>query len=208
MFRRSLLALCGALALAACGADPTFDPPEEVAMARFVSSEPPSITLVIVINERNGSGAHAGLIVNASERVLFDPAGTFEHPAAPIQHDVHFGMSDRLVAVYLDYHTRDSAAENFFVIEHRIDLPAATAELILQKVKAYGPVPKAQCTQSISAILRSVPGFETLPSTWFPKKFGEAFAELPGVRTRTITEAGSDKSHGVVMIDDDGTVVN
>ncbi len=208
MHRRRFLALCGATALAGCGADPTFDAPEEVAIARFVSPEPPSITLIIGINARNGSGAHAALIVNASQRVLFDPAGTFEHPDAPIQHDVHFGMSDRMVSVFIDYHTRDSAKEEYYVFEHTLQLPAATAELILQKVQAYGPVPKAQCTKSISEILRSVPGFESLPSTWFPKAFGEAFAQLPGVRSRKITEATSDKSHGVVMLNEDGEQVN
>lgn len=208
MKRRSFLALSGASLVAACGVDRTYAPVEQVAMSRFVSSDPPSITLFIGINARNGSGSHAALIVNASQRVLFDPAGTFEHPDAPIQNDVHYGMTDRMVAVFIDYHTRDSAKEEYYVFEHKLDLPAATAELILQKVQAYGPVPKAQCTKSISEILRSVPGFESLPSTWFPKPFGEAFAQLPGVRSRKITEATTDKSHGVVMIDDDGATVN
>ena len=49
-------------------------------------------------------------------------------------------------------------------------------------------MPKANCTIALSRVLEGVPGFESLPMTWFPKRMMEGFAELPGVSTRTITD--------------------
>lgn len=205
---RLLAALACALTLAACGADRTWAPDAQVAASRFVAVEPASITLVTVINDRNGSGAHSGLVINGTERVLFDPAGTFYHPSMPIRNDVHYGLTDRMYAFYLDYHTRDSATEKFHVIESTKLVPPEVAELVLQRAKDYGAVPKAYCSSSISAILRGVPGFEGLKGTMFPKALGKSFDTLPGVTVRTLTETSDLGDHGVQMIDDDGNPVN
>lgn len=206
---RVLLCLMALFGLAACGADQRFDPQPQVDAARFVAGPPTYITLYTGINDRNGSGAHSALLVNGSQRVLFDPAGTFEHPRVPIQHDVHFGMTDAMVAAFLDYHARDTASEKFHVIERTLILPPETAELILNKVRSNGAVPKSQCAQSISALLRGVPGFEGLPSTMFPIPLGEAFGELPGVTTRIVTEANDNLGqHGTIFVDKDGNRVN
>jgi hypothetical protein len=37
-----------------------------------------------------------------------------------------------------------------------------------------------------------VPGFESLPTTWFPKAMSRGFATLPGVVSRTITSQSGD----------------
>lgn len=206
---RAILCLAALLGLAACGADQRFDPQPQVDAARYVAGPPTYITLYTGVNDRNGSGAHAALLVNASERVLFDPAGTFVHPRAPIQHDVHFGMTNDIIASFLDYHARDSATEKFHVIERTLIVPAGTAELILARVKANGAVPKAQCAQSISAILRDIPGFEGLPSTMFPVPLGEAFGEIPGVTTRKVTEENDNLGqHNVTFVDKNGDKVD
>lgn len=205
---RRLAALACALTLAACGVDRTWAPDEQVAAAHFVAGPPPSVTLITVVNDRNGSGAHSGLIINGSERILFDPAGTFYHPNMPIRNDVHYGLTDRMYAFYLDYHTRDSATEKFHAIESTVIVSPQVAELVLQRAKAYGAVPKAYCASSISSILRGVPGFDTLPGTMFPKQLGKAFDVLPGATRRVITEETDLGQHGVRMIDDDGNPVN
>ena len=203
------LALAALLGLAACGADPRFDPQPVVDAARYSAGAPTYITLFTGISDRSGGGVHSALLVNGSERVLFDPAGTFEHPRAPIQHDVHYGMSDEIVAAYRDYHARDSETEKFHVIERTLVVPPQTAELLLARVKANGSVPKAQCAQSISAILRTVPGFEGLPSTWYPAKLGNAFGELPGVTTRIVTEANDNLGESaLIIVDRNGNQVN
>ncbi|MFZ1468498.1 MAG: hypothetical protein WAT09_05920 [Paracoccaceae bacterium] len=206
---RVILVMATLLGLAACGADRTFDPQEKVDAARYVAGAPTYVTLYTVINDRNNSGAHSGLLINASQRVLFDPAGTFYYPHAPIQNDVHFGMTDAAVAFYLDYHARDTPTEKFHVVERTLIVSPETAELILRRVQGNGAVSKALCAESISSILRGVPGFESLPSTWFPIKLGDAFGELPGVTTRIVTEENDNLGqHGIVLVDKKGLRMN
>jgi hypothetical protein len=198
---RLILCLIALLGLAACGAEPKWAPQEQVDAVRFVSEEPPSITLYTVVNTRTGSGAHSAILVNASERVIFDPAGTWYHPKLPERNDVHFGMTDKAVAFYLDYHTRIT----YNTIEQTIYVSPQVAELVLARMKAYGAVPKAMCTQANSSILRGIPGFESLPQTFYPKKLADAFGRLPGVTTRVITDDDADDNHGVLLVQRDGT---
>jgi hypothetical protein len=196
--RRTLLALAAVTALTACGttAEPVWAPDEDVARATYVHDGPPAITLYTVLATRDGSGAHAGLMINGSQRVMFDPAGTWRHPRLPERNDVHYGMTPRMVNFYIDYHAR----ETFDVVEHTVEVTPEIAELVMARAKAYGAVPKAQCTIAISSILRDVPGFEDLPRTWFPKKLMEAFAEKPGVTARRITDDDADNNHGVLLV--------
>lgn len=198
---RLLAVLVAALALAACGAQPKWAPQDQVDAARFVAGPPTYITLYTVVNTRTGSGAHSAILVNASERVIFDPAGTWYHPKLPERNDVHFGMTDKAVAFYLDYHTRIT----YNTIEQTIYVSPEVAELVLARVKAYGAVPKAMCTQATSSVLRGVPGFESLPQTFYPKKLSEAFGRLPGVTTRVITDDDADDNHGVLLVQRDGS---
>lgn len=44
-----------------------------------------------------------------------------------------------------------------------------------------------------------MPGFESLPMTWFPKRMMEGFARLPGVTTRMIADNDADERHGVLL---------
>jgi hypothetical protein len=196
--RRFYLCFIALLFLAACGgaAEPKWASDAVVARASYVSSGPPSVTLYTVLSTKNGSGAHAGLLINGSQSVMFDPAGTWQHPRLPERNDVHFGMSPLMVDFYIDYHAR----ETFDVIEQKIFVSPEIAELVMQRAMAYGAVPKAQCTIAVSSILRGVPGFENLPSTWFPKNLMEAFGELPGVKMRKITDTDSNKNHGVLLV--------
>lgn len=198
---RLLSGLVIVLGLAACGAESKWAPQEQVDAVRFVSEEPPSITLYTVVNTRTGSGAHSAILVNASERVIFDPAGTWYHPKLPERNDVHFGMTDKAVAFYLDYHTRIT----YNTIEQKIYVSPEVAELVLARVQAYGAVPKAMCTQANSSILRGIPGFESLPQTFYPKKLADAFGRLPGVTTRVVTDDDADDNHGVLLVQRDGT---
>jgi hypothetical protein len=198
---RLLFGLVVALGLAACGAESKWAPQEQVDAARFVAGPPNYITLYTVVNTRTGSGAHSAILVNASERVIFDPAGTWYHPKLPERNDVHFGMTDKAIAFYLDYHTRIT----YNTIEQTIYVSPEVAELVLERVKAYGAVPKAMCTSANSSILRGVPGFESLPQTFYPKVLSTAFGKLPGVTTRVITDDDADDNHGVLLVQRDGT---
>ena len=193
--RKLLLALLLPLALAACGgAEPIWAPDDLVAQAAYRSAEPPSITLVTVVAKRSGAGAHTGLIVNASQRVIFDPAGTFKHPLMPERNDVHYGLTDQRLEIYIDYHAR----ETYDVITQKKLVSPEIAELVLNKVQAYGAVAKAHCTDATSTILRGVPGFESLPHTWYPVKLQQAFAQLPGVEQKIIHDDDADDNRYVL----------
>jgi hypothetical protein len=182
--------------LSACAgpAEPKWAPQAEVARAAYHDDGPPKLTLFTVINNKNGSGAHTGLLINGSQRVLFDPAGTWYHPQLPERNDVHFGMSDPIVDFYIDYHTR----ETYRTIIQEVEVSPEVAEIAMQRAMAYGAVPKAQCSYATTGILRGVPGFESLKRTWFPKQFSKAFGALPGVTTRVVYDDDPDDNSGLI----------
>jgi hypothetical protein len=194
--RRLLICLAALLSLAACGAEPKWASDEEVTRAAYVHDAPSSITLFTVISNGSDSGAHSGLLINGSQRIMFDPAGTWHHPMLPERNDVHFGMTPKMVDFYIDYHAR----ETYRVIEQTIYVSPQAAELAMRNAMAYGAVPKAQCTRSIVSVLRDVPGFESLPMTWYPRRLMEAFGELPGVTERVITDSDANNNHGVLLV--------
>ena len=199
MLRKSL-ALVALVVLTACGGGTSsapYAPDTAVQAARYVHDGPPAVTLYTVINNQTGAGAHSGLLINGSERVLFDPAGSFYHPRLPERNDMHHGMSDRMVAFYIDYHARVT----YRVVEQTVLVSPQVAELVIARAKARGAVAKSQCANSISGILRDVPGFEGLASTFFPVKLSDSFAKLPGVTSRVITDDDADDNHGVLLID-------
>ena len=110
-----LLLLAALSALAGCE---TYRPAsfEEIARARYVSPEPPSVTLMSMVNTRSGRSAHVGLLINGSEQVLYDPAGTFTHPDLPRAGDIHYGMTPR----YVDYYERYHARFDYFVEAQKV----------------------------------------------------------------------------------------
>ena len=193
---RALLSLFALLTLAACGAESVYAPEDRVQAARYVHDGPPAITLFTVINNRSNAGAHSGLMINGSERIMFDPAGTWNHPRIPERNDVHFGITPRIVNFYIDYHAR----ETFRVVEQTVIVSPGVAALVAQRAKAYGAVPKAQCAKSVTDILRGVPGFENIRASWYPNKIMDDFAKIPGVTTRVIRDEDADKNHGVLLI--------
>lgn len=193
---RLTIALLALLGLTACGAQPTWAPEAEVQAARYSPGPPTYITLYTVISTGSDAGAHSAILVNGSERVIFDPAGSWHHPRLPERNDVHFGMTDKALAFYIDYHSRVT----YNVIEQQIMVSPEVAEHVLRLVKDYGAVPKAMCANATSSILRATPGFESMPATWYPKKLSEAFGQLPGVTTRTITDDDDDSNHGILIV--------
>ena len=195
MFR--VLAALALLTLSACGGNKAVVENPAVAQAKYISTEGPSITLYTVVNTRTGAGAHSALLVNASESVLFDPAGSFKLAAMPEQGDALYGASPRWMAAYVDYHAR----ETHYVRAQKLNVTAAQAEQILYAVKTNGAVAKAHCANSISRILGRVPGFGQIRTTYFPKVFEKAFAQNPNAVANAIYDATADKSHGVTFID-------
>lgn len=176
-------------------AEPVWAPDDAVQKAFYAHPDSPSITLYTVLSTRNGSGAHSGLMINGDERILFDPAGTFGLPFVPERNDVHFGITERARKVYIDYHAR----ETFDVKVQTIQVSPEQARIASRLVKAYGAVPKAQCSLSITRILAQVPGFGDIGTTYFPKNLSNQFGSRPGVTTQVISDDDADKNHNVLF---------
>ncbi len=200
MLRRNLAVLALTAVLAACGsAESRWAPDDAVTRAKYVHNGPPAVTLFTVIGVNSKGGAHSGLMINGSQRLMFDPAGSWFLPRLAERNDVHFGMTDKMVNFYIDYHSR----KTYYVVEQTKIVPPEVAELLIQRVLSYGAVPKAQCTKSVSSILVGVPGFESIRQTWFPNNLMRQFAELPGVTERTITDDDDDNNHGILLVQAD-----
>lgn len=198
---RTLLALTALVILTACGGGGTASAPyasdAAISAARYVHSGPSYVTLFTVVNNKTGAGAHSALLISGSERVLFDPAGSYKFARTPERNDMHYGMSDPMVALYIDYHARES----YNVIEQTVYVSPAVADLVIARARARGAVAKSFCANSIGGILGGVPGFENIGTTMFPRGLSRNFARLPGVSTRTITDDDDDENHGVLLID-------
>ena len=195
--RRLLLLLLLPLALAGCGAESVWAPDDVVARAVVPNTGPTSLKLVTVISTRNGSGGHSGLIVNASQRVIFDPAGSFQNPLMPERDDVLFGLTDRNEEIYFDYHARPT----WYVVTQEVKVSPQVAEQVLHAVEAHGAVPKAFCAHAISGILQKTPGFESIHSTMFPVSLMKEFAKIPGVVQKTIHDEDVNDSLYVRYVD-------
>ena len=127
---------------------------------------------------------------------MFDPAGTWYHPHLPERNDVHFGITPTMIDFYIDYHARVT----YDVIEQTVVVPPEVAEMVLERVKAYGAVPKAQCSNSVSNILAGVPGFESIGPTLLPNRLSKEFGKIPGATYQRYTDDDADDNHGVLLV--------
>ncbi len=171
-------------ALAACSAERIWAPDEVVKARRFVSPGPTQLRLYTVRNSGSGNGAHTALLIDASERVLFDPAGSFKANTVPERNDVLHGFSPAVESAYRSYHARTG----YHVIWQTLPVTPGVAEQALKLAQANGAVPQAGCARATSAILRQLPGFGDIGQTWFPDNLEAAFAQLPGVTTEELRE--------------------
>lgn len=192
--RRLILLFLLPVFLAACGAENVWDSDEAVSRATYRDPGPSTITLITVRSNLSKEGAHAGLMIGGSQRVMFDPAGSFKHPRAPERGDVLYGFTPGMFDVYIDYHSR---VTHHSVIQ-TVEVPPEVAERALQLVQAHGPAARGFCSNSISSILRQLPGFETVPHSFFPNRIMRGFAKLPGVTERTVFQDDDADNSGVL----------
>ncbi|EAR50373.1 hypothetical protein OG2516_16691 [Oceanicola granulosus HTCC2516] len=189
MHRRTFLLAAPALALTGCGAaEPVWAPDAFVAANTYVHPGPPMLTLFTMKNTGSDNGAHTGLMINASQRVIFDPAGTFGHETIPERNDVHFGITPRVEEYYQTYHARMT----YYLLRQDLQVSPATAEAALRGVMAYGAVPKAKCTIATSEILGTLPELGGIRTVLFPDKLSDQFGRIPGVVESVRRENDSD----------------
>ena len=174
------LCLCLSLvALVGCGAERQAASQESLAYTPSVAAGPATITLITSINGRSNSGAHSALVINGSERVLYDPAGSWAlmDGMAPERDDMHFGMFPAALDNYIAFQSNGI----FYATEQTIVVPLAVADQAIAAAKAQGSTPKALCGNSVSTVLSKLPGFESLSVAYLPKAISREFAKLPGV---------------------------
>jgi hypothetical protein len=190
-----LMALTG---LAGCGGEVIVATNAQVARYDTPGTPPPTVKLITVVRESTGSGGHSALVINApSQRVVFDPAGTFESEVTPEQNDVHFGITPNMERAYVDYHVRPA----WYADIQTIEVSAAVAEQLLRDVKAYGAVSKAYCARSVSSILGGTPGFQDIEETWSPIKLSNQFGDRRGVTTRRVHDGDPDYTGFIIPLD-------
>ncbi len=204
MKRRAFLAASGATLLTACApADKIWAPDETVRAARYVSSEPPSITLFTVIGIPRGEGGHSALMINGSQRVIYDPAGSWQHPRIPERHDVLYGITDNFKNFYIDYHARST----YWVAEDTVFVSREVADLAIARAEANGPGAKSFCAVESGTVLQGVPGFEGAPTGFSPLKLRDWFLTLPGVQSKRHMDGDPANNHNVLMRQRDGTII-
>lgn len=188
-----IASLCCITVLAGCAAqDASDDSAADIAAVAFRSSEPPSLTIFTMVNNRTGAGGHTALMVNGSQRVIFDPAGSFRDPRVNERGDVIYGVTPGWLNAYKSAHARSS----HHVVSQEIPVTAEQAERALALVQSNGSVAGAFCAQSTSAILGQIDGFGGIRRTFYPVNLMEQIAQLPNVSTTKLYE------------DDDGNVVD
>lgn len=165
---------------------------DEVRAAIYPYSGPPKLTLITMVNNRTGAGGHSALLVQGTQSVIFDPAGSYRHDRVTERGDVLYGMSPGWIANYKSAHARST----FHVVSQEITVTPAQAQQAMQLVQANGNVPGAFCTNATSGILQKIAGFEAINQVYYPTKLMAQFAQLPGVRTTRLYE------------DDEGNVVD
>ncbi|WP_120632360.1 hypothetical protein [Ruegeria sp. EL01] len=184
MFRILIVCLLAAT-VAGCASSnrPQADQAEVVARS-YRDPGPSTLTLYTMINTRTGSGAHTSLMIGGSERVIFDPAGSFRADVVPVVDDVLYGITPAVERAYRSSHAR----ETHYARIQTIQVTPQQAEIALQLAKQSGPVAGAYCANSTASILKQVPGFEQIDVTFFPVKLSEQFGQIPGVVTEEYRE--------------------
>ena len=187
---RTIFSVFTLFLVAAC-ADLSSDPVEVIQEHVYVSPEPPSITVLTMVNEDGDFGEHTGLLINASQQVLYDPAGTFRSVNLARARDVHYGMTPYMVEYYKSYHARFG----YYVVAQKLEVPADVAEEAFRRAVAQGATAKLHCAVSVSSVLNGIPMFSFIPTTYFPGKIMEEFATIPGVVTTITRENDRGKNY-------------
>lgn len=161
---------------------------DQIATVSYRDSGPASLTLYTVVNNRTNDGAHTALLINASERVIFDPAGSFRAEVVPERGDVLYGITPAVEQAYRSAHARST----YRVEMQTIQVTPAQAEAAYRAAVTNGRVMGGFCASATANILRQVPGFEDIRTTLFPRKLQAQFASLPGVEFEQYFEDDSD----------------
>lgn len=194
----SLLPILAMLAVAACTSaiEVTASSSAEIRAARYVSPNPPSITLLTMVNTNSGTGEHSAILINGSQQVIYDPAGSFRHSTAPRADDVNYGMHPGLVRVYKSFHARFG----YYVVAQEVPVSRELADAMLAKAIEVGTTSQLFCANSTSKVLNSFEMFRDIPTTFYPGKIMREFAKIPGVATTYTYEEDEGQNYSPVAV--------
>lgn len=163
---------------------------DDISRAAYHHDGPPRLTLFTMISNSSGKGAHTSLMVNGSQRLVFDPAGTFRKEGITSRDDVVYGMTPYMADVYTRFHAR----ETFHVVVQQIDVSPEVAELAIAKIIGNGAVAQAHCALATSQIVASLPGFEDVGTSYYPRKLMDAFTAKGATYRRLFEYDADDKT--------------
>jgi len=191
---RLMAALVLVLFVAACAQTPAipYASDDRVKASAYRAPGPNTITVMTVISNRNGTGAHSAIMINADQRVIFDPAGSFVNERVPEQDDVLYGVTPAVLAGYKSAHARST----YHVVSQTFEVTAEQAAIALRLAISNGAVARGFCARGTTGVLSRVPGFEDINRTFFPKRLMEQLATRPGVTEEKYFE------------DDEGSIVD
>ncbi|TMV10267.1 hypothetical protein FGK63_04170 [Ruegeria sediminis] len=183
---RFLIACLAVLSVAGCATNsrsPQADP-AEIAARSYREPGPATLTLYTMVNNRTGAGAHTSLMINARERVIFDPAGSFEADIVPVRNDVLYGITPAVEQAYRGSHARST----HHAVIQEVQVTPEQAEVAYRLAKQMGPVPGSLCANRTARLLQQVPGFEQIKVVYQPLKLSEQFDQILGVVTERYYE--------------------
>ena len=175
------------LAVAGCTSKQPYADDATIAAVSYRHPGSASLTLFTMINNRTGRGGHTSLIINASERIIFDPAGSFKADIVPERNDVLYGITPPVENAYRGAHARST----FHVLVQHLDVTPEQAEVAYRLAISNGPVPGTFCASATAQLLHKVPGFEGIKSTLYPVKLADQFGAIPGVTSQRYYEDDS-----------------
>lgn len=173
---RIIATLCVMVVLTACAKD-VGDTNGSIQDVAYKHDTGPSLTLLTMINNKTGAGGHSSLMINGSQRVMYDPAGRFASRDVREQGDLLYGITPAVISRYKSFHARGS----HHVVIQEIPVSAEVAQIAIREAIAQGPSHDAMCAANTSAMLKRVPGFEDVGGTFSPKGLAKRFGNLPGV---------------------------
>ena len=154
-----------------------FDPVTTINTPGYRHPGGATVTLVSVVSKRSNTAAHSALIVNGTQRIIFDPAGTLFHKNLKFRGDVIYDANPSVVDFYIRYHTRNTHD----TVMQSVDVADALAEDLLKRLLSRGYVWKSFRAQSASTLLRATPGFENIRPTFSLQKLMKNFGKIENV---------------------------
>ena len=177
--------LCGlSLLVAGCAGNSGTAPVEEISAAQYNNPEPASVSLITMVNSRSEFGEHSALLINGSQQIIYDPAGTFRHSELPRRDDVVYGITPRFARYYNSYHARFG----YYVKVQTLEISRAQADQMIAAAQARGHVGKLSCANAVSDVLNDFPQFSNVRNTFFPGAIMKRVAENDAVNTTIIRE--------------------